>query len=162
MTIQIHIYIYMFTVNEYIYIYVFTVQQVIRCKLGCVVSFYKAPTSYFTLLIIANGAHLLWFLFIVLLQKAQVRAIWSYDLDVENPVNKTYQTCRVSLQIPMKVNHLECIKSKQLDQLLHDLQWAGFFATSTPLVLTWISDSLYPKEGTQKSDGSFAMHLGIF
>lgn len=92
-----------------------TVQEMIRCKLGCVVSFYKAPTSYFTLLIIANGAHLLWFLFIVLLQNAQVRAIWSYDLYVENPVNETYQTCKVSLQIPMKVNHLECIKSKQLD-----------------------------------------------
>ena len=44
--------------------------------------------SYFTLRTTANGAHLLWFLFIILLQKAQVRVIWSYDLDVENPVSR--------------------------------------------------------------------------
>ena len=99
-----YIYIYLFTVYEYIYIYVITVQQMIRCKLGCVVSFYKAPTSYFTLLIIANGAHLLWFLFIVLLQKAQVRAIWSYDLDVENPVfSKRIRLVRYPYRFPWRL-----------------------------------------------------------
>ena len=78
------IHIYMFTVYENIYIYictfVYTVQQMIRWKLGCVVSFYKAPASYFTLRITANGAHLLWFLFIILLQKVQVEGIFSVTI----------------------------------------------------------------------------------
>ena len=99
-------YIYIYICLQYmnIYIYVFAVQQMIRCKLGCVVSSYKAPTSYFTLLIIANGAHLLWFLFIVLLQKAQVRAIWSYDLDAENPVfSKRIRLVRYPYRFPWRL-----------------------------------------------------------